>query len=226
VLGFNTPTRKFELFSERIAGLGKKAGRDISALPIYQPLEELDALGPDQLIMVSFKWNVHNAHRTMQSKWLREIVHSNPAWLNPATAERLGLRHGDWIELTSFNPRHPEVPRGDGSMVGKVKTRVHLTHGVHPSVVAFSHNAGRWVGGPVAANPGQGPSEGFEGFGSQPDPDVQKHLWWTKSLSVSQNGIMPNHPDPITGQQAWHGTLVKIARVAGPRRTASGEMGI
>ena len=38
----------------------------------------------------------------MNLKWLAEIVHSNPAWLNTETARELGLKDGDWVELTSY----------------------------------------------------------------------------------------------------------------------------
>ena len=36
----------------------------------------------------------------MNLKWLAEIVHSNPAWINPVTAEKLGI---DPIELRLKN---------------------------------------------------------------------------------------------------------------------------
>ena len=110
VRGFLTPSRRFEIrsmFVERIgknedcsdliANSGAKASNrpdqhkghdiEIDALPIFiQPVEHKD-LPDDELIMTSFKWNVHNHGRTMNLKWLAEIVHTNPAWLNPATAE-------------------------------------------------------------------------------------------------------------------------------------------
>jgi hypothetical protein len=87
--GFMTPSRKLEVASAFVEAKGQAVGKTIDPLPIYDPIPDHQrGLSPDQLIMVSFKWNVHNAHRTMQSKWLQEIVHSNPAWLNPATAAR------------------------------------------------------------------------------------------------------------------------------------------
>jgi anaerobic selenocysteine-containing dehydrogenase len=160
--------------------------------------------------MVSFKWNVHNAHRTMQSKWLQEIGHTNPAWLNPATAARFGVREGDWIELTSFRPQDAQVPHDDGSVVGTLRTRAHLTEGVHPLVIAMSHNNGRWVGGPIAARGGA--QEGTAGFGMPYDPDSRR-LWWQDALSVAQNNLIPIYPDPRSGQQAWHDTVVRLRKV-------------
>ena len=123
--GFKTPSRKwkFEVFLLKIglnedcsdlinqSGVTKTKSRpeqheghdlDISEMPIWLPIDEHQALGNDELIMTSFKWNVHNHGRTMNLKWLAEIVHSNPAWLNIQTADELGLKDGDWVELTSY----------------------------------------------------------------------------------------------------------------------------
>ena len=72
----------------------------------------------------------------------------------------LGGRDGDWIEVTGFRPREGEVPRADGSAVGSQRTRVRVTEGVHPQVLAFSHNAGRWQGGAYAAPKSQSKAVG------------------------------------------------------------------
>lgn len=104
--GFRTPSRKVEVHSAFVEAKGQEVGKVIAPLPMYDPIPgHQRGLAPDQLIMVSFKWNVHNAHRTMQSQWLQEIVHSNPAWINTATAAKFGLREGDWVKVTSFRPQ-------------------------------------------------------------------------------------------------------------------------
>lgn len=207
--GFQTPSRKVEVYSGYIADKGRAVEKTIHPLPVYVANPNHRALDDEQLIMISFKWNVHNAHRTMQSKWLQEIVHSNPAWLNPQTAERLGVRDGDWVEVTSYRPKDCQVPHDDGSALGTLRTRVRLTEGIHPMVLAISHNCGRWSGGPVAARQSAARVPGF----GPPDPDVEKNLWWKDELSVAQNSIMPIYPDPTSGQQAWHDTVVRIRRV-------------
>jgi anaerobic selenocysteine-containing dehydrogenase len=209
--GFNTPSRRLEVYSSFVAEKGKAAGKTIEPLPVYQPIPDHAAgLAEGQLIMITFKWNVHNAHRTMQSKWLQEIVHSNPAWMHPATASRLGLAAGDWIEVSGHRPRDSQVPGGDGSIVGTLETRVHLTEGVHPTVIAISHNSGRWVGGDIASrngNPAGLPAPAEQGAADR------TNVWWQRELSVAQNGIIPIYPDPVSGQQAWHDTLVTVRRV-------------
>ncbi|TKK91377.1 hypothetical protein FDA94_00800 [Herbidospora galbida] len=208
--GFGTPSRKVEVHSQFVNDRGREADRTISPLPVYEPIPgHREQLAQGRLIMISFKWNVHNAHRTMQSKWLQEISHTNPAWLNPATAARLGLAHGDWIEVTSYRPIDPEVPRGDGSQVGSLRTRVHLTEGIHPQVIAIAHNAGRTTGGPVASN-----GRDRATLPGHDSPDYAR-IWWAGSLSVAQNDILPIYPDPVSGQQAYHDTMVTVRRIAG-----------
>ncbi len=209
-VGFKTPSRKVEIASKFVVEKGQEVNRTFSALPIYEQIPDHERpLADDQLIMISFKWNVHNAHRTMQSMWLQEIVHSNPAWINPKTAARLGLKDGDWVEVTGFRPNDPMVPHGDGSVVGTLKTRVLVTEGVNPKVLAISHNAGRWAGGPIAAR--EDAASEFPGFAA--DAKKPRGIWWNDALSTPQNNIVPIYPDPITGQQAWNDTLVRIKKV-------------
>jgi thiosulfate reductase / polysulfide reductase chain A len=208
--GFLTPSRKVEVHNTFIEGKGHDVGVPVHPLPIYDPIPAHQRdLAADELIMISFKWNVHNAHRTGQSKWLQEIVHSNPAWINPATAARLGLSEGDWIEVTGYRPDDQAVPGGDGNPMGAIRIRAHLTEGVHPQVIAISHNAGRRHGGPIATNGAD--RTAHPGYTRSADPD-QGRIWWTGALSVAQNTIMPIYPDPVSGQQAYHDTIVKVRR--------------
>lgn len=210
VRGFRTPSRKLDIYSQFVVDKGNEAGREIAPLPIYAPVPDHHALEADHLIMISFKWNVHNAHRTMQSKWLSEIVHSNPAWVHPETARRYGLEDGDWVEVIGYRPRDAQVPHGDGSEVGRMRLPVHVTEGVHPLVIAISHNNGVQHGGRVSAGK---PPRATEGLGSSPDPDVENNLWWSRDRSVAQNTLLPIYPDPRSGQQAYHDTLVRIRKV-------------
>jgi thiosulfate reductase/polysulfide reductase chain A len=211
VRGFNTPTRKLEIYSKFINDKGNEVGAEINPLPIYAPVPDHHRmLAGDHLIMISFKWNVHNGHRTMQSKWLCEIVHSNPAWIHPETAKRFGLKEGDWAEVTSYRPKDSLVPHDDGSEMGRMKVPIHITEGVHPLVVAISHNNGRKHGGRVAD--GRFPTAGVEGLGAS-DPDVEKNLWWSREMSIAQNSLIPIYPDPRSGQQAYHDTLITIRKV-------------
>lgn len=207
--GFLTPSRKVEAHSAFVVEKGRAVAREINPLPFYEAIpDHVRALDDDQLIMVSYKFNVHNAHRTGQSRWLQEIAHTNPAWINRTTAARLGLAHGDRIEVLSYRPNDRMVPRGDGSQLGTLVTRVHVTDGVHPQVVAIAHNSGRSRGGPVATN---GTDRAvLPGHARDTPVDLP---WWTGVLSVPQNELIPIYPDPVTGMQAFNDTLVRIRRL-------------
>ena len=120
----------------------------------FQPREHA-ALADDELIMTSFKWNVHNHGRTMHLKWLAEIVHTNPAWLNPKTAEKYELEDGDWIELKSYysaelEAQSPHLNRedldtaGERRVVGTMRVPIVTTEGIHPRVIAMSNSCGHW----------------------------------------------------------------------------------
>ncbi|MDN3028592.1 molybdopterin-dependent oxidoreductase [Streptomyces sp. S.PB5] len=209
--GFLTPSRKVEIHSAFVVGKGKNVGKDVEPLPVYEPIPSHQRDFPDDhLIMTSYKINVHNAHRTMQSKWLQEISHTNPALLNRATATKLGIGDGDWIEVTSFRPDDKAVPGGDGSQLGTLRTRVRLTEGVHPMVLAIAHNAGRSVGGAYATN---GTDTAHNpGYGKITDADLDR-LWWQGAISVPQNDLLPIYPDPVAGGQAYHDTVVQIRKV-------------
>lgn len=208
--GFLTPSRKVEIVSEFVAECGAAVRTEINPLPIFEPIPDHQrTLAGDELIMISYKFNVHNAHRTGQSRWLQEIAHTNPAWINRATGQRLGLRNGDWIEVVSRRPNDRLVPRGDGSPLGTLRTRVRLTEGVHPQVIAIAHNNGRSRGGPVATNGRD--AERLPGHDGGP---ATPRIWWAGALSVPQNELIPIYPDPTTGQQSFNDTVVRIRRVS------------
>lgn len=264
VRGFKTPSRKFEIRStfvdkigrnedcgELIAASGMTKTRNrppehaafdtkIDQMPTWFQPQELQDLPDDELVMTSFKWNVHNHGRTMNLKWLAEIVHSNPAWLNPSTAQRLGLKDGDWIEITSFYSRElekqsPHLQRDDlprepdgRRIVSSMRVPIVIMEGIHPRVIAMSNSCGHSQYTSVAqakrkASPNQV-------VGSDPetyrDADWERNMWWEDSSDGdptrwqrnrgngwNQNKLVPIAPDPITGQQAFHDTVVRVRKL-------------
>jgi len=197
----------------------------------------------DELIMTSFKWNVHNHGRTMNLKWLAEIVHSNPAWLNPKTAQQYGLKDGDWIELTGYgskmleacNPNltHGEKDESGRHVAGVMRVPIVTMEGIHPRAIAMSNSCGHWQYTNVAQGQ-KGPSDGGAEDGHLQgsdtvglrDPDWERNMWWedrsegdpsrwqqNMGNGWNQNRIMPIAPDPITGQQAFHSTVVSIKKI-------------
>ena len=267
VRGFMTPSRKFEvrsLFVQRIgqnddcselisrSGVVKTKNRPethrghdlpIEEMPIWYQPKEHGLLGDNELIMTSFKWNVHNHGRTMNLKWLAAIVHSNPAWINPQTARKYRLQDGDWIEITAyhsldlelrsphlFRDRPVETTPEGRKIAGTMRVPVVIMPGIHPRVLAMSNSCGHWQYTNVAKAK-KGRPQGGHVAGCDPktfrDPDWERNMWWEDESNNqpgkwqpnhgngwNQNQAMPVAPDPITGQQAFHDTVVTIRKLA------------
>ena len=264
VRGFATPSRKFEVRSLFVQKVGKNedcseliaqsgmtktksrpanhTGHDLDVDPMpswFQPKEHID-LADDELVMTSFKWNVHNHGRTMNLKWLAEIVHANPAWLNPKTAAKHGLRDGDWIELTSFystelEKQSPHLKRDDLAevdgrrVVATMRVPIVTMEGIHPRAIAMSNSCGHWEYTSVAQAKKKpvatGHLVGSDGE-SYRDADWERNMWWEDSSNNdpakwqkntgngwNQNKLMPISPDPVSGQQSFHDTVVAIKKV-------------
>ncbi|GAB4135490.1 MAG: molybdopterin-dependent oxidoreductase [Planctomycetaceae bacterium] len=264
VRGFATPSRKFEVRSLFVQKIGKNEdcseliaksgvtktknrpanhkGHDVNIDPMptwFQPREH-QQLADNELIMTSFKWNVHNHGRTMNLKWLAEIVHSNPAWINPKTAAKLGLKDGDWIELTSYYSRELEQQsahlkrddlqdRNGRRVVATMRVPIVTMQGIHPSAIAMSNSCGHWQYTSVAQAKRKPLQTGHLVGTDQEtyrDADWERNMWWEDPSNGqpgqwkpntgngwNQNQLMPIAPDPISGQQAFHDTVVSIRKV-------------
>ncbi|MEM7168001.1 MAG: molybdopterin-dependent oxidoreductase [Planctomycetota bacterium] len=257
VRGFKTPSRKLEVRSEFVARVArnedvkemvdlanskgsnrpehhKPYSYELSEWPRYMQIEEHVDLDPDQLVMTSFKWNVHNHGRTANLKWCSEIVHSNPAWLHPETAKRLNLDNGDWIEVTGYRSKSvdrslPGLELGSGEIKDRLRIPIVVTKGVHPGAIAISNSLGHSEYSSVAqARKNQklgGQSVGMDAEGYR-DPDWERNMWWEDTSGGdpkkwqrntgngwAQNHVLPISPDYISGQQAFNSTVVRVRKV-------------
>ena len=257
VVGFKTPSRKLEVRSEFVARVArnqdvsdliaranskgknrpashKPHSYDVSPWPVWMPVKDHEHLEEDQLVMTSFKWNVHNHGRTANLKWCSEIVHSNPAWIHPETAERFGLKNGDWIEVVGHRSRdvHEKLRSlglGTGP-TGNLRIPVFVTPGIHPRAIAISNSLGHWEYTRVARALRDAPI-GPQAVGMDPaalrDPDWERNMWWedrsggdhrrwreNTGPGWAQNRILPIAPDYISGQQAFNDTVVRIRKLS------------
>jgi anaerobic selenocysteine-containing dehydrogenase len=85
----------FEVYSELLKM------KKFPPLPTYMPIPEHEEMGPDALIMTTYKLPVQIHSRSANCKWLTEIAHDNPAKINTATARKLGIKDGDKIKVKS-----------------------------------------------------------------------------------------------------------------------------
>jgi anaerobic dimethyl sulfoxide reductase subunit A len=124
---FPTPSGKIEIYSPRLAAMGRPD--EIPAIPRYIPAWEgpsdpLRAKYPLQCIGWHYKRRCHSIYD--DSPWLEEAG-AQEAWLNPADAAKRKIKAGDKIRV--FNDR------------GALVIPVRITPRVMPGVVAIPQGA-------------------------------------------------------------------------------------
>ena len=197
--GFPTPSGKLEFYSTTLATWGWRE----HALPGYIKSHiHPSHLSEDQMPLIStFRLPVQIHTRSANAKWLDEIAHTNPLWIHPDDAARLGVEPGTLVRVTTE--------------IGYFVVKAWVTEGIRPGVVACSHHMGRWKLGDHGqrqamatvnldrdgARWGMTRTRGVEPFESS-DPDTAR-IWWT-DVGVHQNLTFAVHPDPISGQHCWH----------------------
>ena len=176
---------KTGLFEIKSPSLAKKG---FSALPGWMPIPTHEKMKPNELILTTYKVNVQTHSRTQNCKWLSEIYHDNPAWINPEMAAALGIKDNDAIIVKSS--------------VGEITTKARVTQGVHPKVIAISNHCGHWAYGEFAS--------GKETYSHICESDCH-HKWWTDK-GTHPNWIIPNVGDPIGGAMCWMDTVVQVRK--------------
>jgi anaerobic selenocysteine-containing dehydrogenase len=181
--GFKTPSRKMELYISKL----KKEG--LSPLPAYKEIDKKLSLNSDELFLTTFSKNVASQYNP-NSKWLSEVFHENPLWINGKTAERLGIKEGEKVEIQS---------KGMKAIV-----QVHLTQSIHPEVVAIARDLGHWAYGWVAKG---------KKFKS-PDEDTSL-IWWNNGKSFHVNWLIQKEKDRVSGGISGMSSVIKIKKSGG-----------
>ena len=123
--GFSTPTGKFELYSTLL----EKWGYD--PLPQFREPPEGPNSSPEiykeyPYILITGRRQPGFFHtENRQLPWLRELHKDPVVEIHPETAEKEGIREGDWVII--------ESPRG------KVRQRARLFAGMDPRIVSAEH---------------------------------------------------------------------------------------
>ena len=201
--GFKTPSGKLELHSPTL----KAWGHGDQSLPGYVRSQvhwrNLDAAGGEMALVPTFRLPTLIHTRSGNAKWLQEISHTNPLWLHPQDAQRLGVEDGDLVRVST--------------RIGYFIPRAWVTEGIHPGVVACSHHVGRWRLQPTIGGQQQASSlvdivrdgktflfrqkQGVKPFKSG-NADTDR-VWWNE-VGVNQNLTFPVQPDPVSGMHCWH----------------------
>jgi anaerobic selenocysteine-containing dehydrogenase len=123
--GFSTPTGKVELYSTRM----KEWGYD--PLPQFREPPESPVSQPDlfkeypYILITGMRPTAffHSEHR--QIPWLRELLPEPLVEIHPETAEKEGIKEGDWVIIESVR--------------GRCLQRAKLTLGIDPRVIGAQH---------------------------------------------------------------------------------------
>ncbi len=166
--------------------------KGFNPLPSWTDIPEHAAMKPEELILTTYKSATQIHSRSANCKWLTEIYHNNPAWINPVTAKERGIADGDSIKIASEH--------------GEMETRARVTPAIVPGTVAISHHCGHWEYGRYASGKTAPMANGK-------DPDL-KRIWWSDKRGVHPNWVIGNKADPISGELRWMDTVVTVQRTA------------
>ena len=205
--GFPTPSGRLEFYSTTLVSWGWPE----MAIPGYVKSQvHRENLRPGEMPLIpTFRLPVQIHTRSANAKWLDEIAHTNPLWIHPTDAQRIGVTNGQLVRVET--------------RIGHFVVKAWVTEGIRPGVVACSHHMGRWK-----TSGGDGQRQmmatvkldrngslwklqrecGVEPFASR-DADTER-IWWTDA-GVHQNLTFAVQPDPISGMHCWH-QAVKVRK--------------
>jgi anaerobic selenocysteine-containing dehydrogenase len=204
VAGFNTPSRRLEVFSPTLADWGWPEYATPTYLRSHVHRAHLNSGAGEFALVPTFRLPTLIHTRSANAKWLVELSNTNPVWIHRKDAERVGVETGDLVRVTT--------------RIGYFVNKAWVTEGIRPGVVACSHHLGRWrlfdeVGTDRWASALVKREQTGNGvvkftrladvgpFDSK-DPD-SKRVWWTDG-GVHQNATFPVQPDPVSGMHCWH----------------------
>ena len=201
--GFPTPSGQLEVWSDTLAAWGHEAEAAPGYIRSHVHWSQLDLASGEMALLPTFRLPTLIHTRSANAKWLQEISHTNPLWLHPRDAERIGVATGDLARVATS--------------IGYFVGRVWVTEGIHPGVVACSHHVGRWrlhdaIGGHVQGSARvqlerEGTTFRFRqqhGAQAKPTGDRDSSRTWWREVGVNQNLTFPVQPDPVSGMHCWH----------------------
>ena len=138
--GFKTPTRKIELYSERLLEGGYAPLPEYEE-PLMSPVSRPDLVNRYPLILTCAKHTLYceSQHRALPS--LRKKALEPEVELHPAAAAERGIQPGDWVSI--------ETPEGS------VRAKANLNDTLKPEVVCGQH--GWWQACEELGVPGYDP---------------------------------------------------------------------
>jgi anaerobic selenocysteine-containing dehydrogenase len=191
---FNTPSRKFEFYSQTLAALRSRStvkGKDeggafkpkkgeAEEIPLMPHYEAHPVSGEDKeypFLLNVYRLMTVTGGRNANQPWLAEIVgpHVKQRWstwaeINPETARTLEIADGDWVTVES--------------PFGTIKVRAKLYPGAMPDVVSIPFGLGR------------------TSYGR-----------WAKGIGANPHSLLSDRMEPLTGHPMKDLVRVRISKV-------------
>ena len=120
---FKTPSGKIEIICDQLEEAG---------LESLKPYESPKAPPAGQFRLVYGRCAVHTHSHTQNNPLLSKMMERNNLWINAGVAAEMGIRHGDWVEITGAN--------GYSGVL-----QAFVTEYIHPEAVFTRHGFGREV---------------------------------------------------------------------------------
>ncbi len=212
--GFATPSGKLEFFTKTLRDWGWSELENLVPWDLKSHVHpsNIDREAGEMILLPNFRLPTLIHTRSANCKWLYEISHKNPVWMNPIDAVRIGVKTGDLLRVETE--------------IGWFIDLVWVTEGIKPGIIAMSHHLGRWrlqdnAGGPPGMTALAELNEDGAGGHSlkllsqgrawkSEDPDTSR-IWW-KDVGVHQNLTHAVQPDPISGHHCWLQRAISVRK--------------
>jgi anaerobic selenocysteine-containing dehydrogenase len=212
--GFATPSGKLEFFTKTLRDWGWTELENLVPWDLKSHVHpsNIDREAGEMILLPNFRLPTLIHTRSANCKWLYEISHKNPVWMNPIDAVRIGVKTGDLLRVETE--------------IGWFIDLVWVTEGIKPGIIAMSHHLGRWrlqddAGGPPGMTALAELNEDGKGGHSlkllsqgrawkSEDPDTSR-IWW-KDVGVHQNLTHAVQPDPISGHHCWLQRAISVRK--------------
>lgn len=190
--GFNTPSKKIELYCESMITLGRTgqpfsacelppASRDYDPLPYYlepfeSPLSGSELARDFPLVMTGGRVPMYHHNTLRNIPWLREMYPVPEILVHPADGAVYGISHGDWVWVESLR--------------GKIRAKASLTEGIMPGVVFM------------------------ERFWNPETLNTETHGWKEMNVNVLTKADAPFND--VVGTYTLRSFLVRVSKADGP----------
>jgi len=201
------------LYMEKVAKTkDSMTGKPFSGHAVYVPAP-LDITGKPvedekagyDLNLITYREIAHTKSRTASNYWLLALLPENFILVHRQDAERLGLKDGDRVRVTSATNPEGIWPVLDGHSK-PMEGRVRVTEGIRPGVVAFSLGHGHWAYGSVDLV--------IDGKVIKGDPRRGRGVHANAAMRIDP--VLKNTclSDPVGASAVFYDTRVKLVKVS------------